>query len=134
MVTSSSSYQDDTPAEYSSIVDEVTKDQEVATVKSEKKNVKDSEDKAKAAAKEMEELMKGAKEAVKTAKNEQKSEKDKEEKPVAAVIVESEGNKPITGPVEFKIDTGIPKSDPKKQLEKAEKKKGPAVLESPMIV
>mgnify|MGYP006105772697 CR=1 FL=1 len=32
------SYADDTPAEYSSIVDEVTKDQEVKTLKFETKN------------------------------------------------------------------------------------------------
>lgn len=80
-------------------MDEVTKDQDKATKSTENKKVKDAEDKARAAAKEMEELMKGATEAVKQAKNEKVTQ---EEKPAAAVIIDSEGNKPITGPVEFK--------------------------------
>jgi 2,3-bisphosphoglycerate-independent phosphoglycerate mutase len=95
----SGSYADDTPSEYSSIVDEVTKDQDDKTKKFETQNMKDAEENARKAAKEMEELMKGATEAVKEAK---KEESVIEEKPAAAVIIDSEGNKPITGPTEIK--------------------------------
>jgi len=61
--------------------------------------MKDAEEKARKAAKEMADLMKGATEAVKEAKTQEVA---KEEKPAAAVVIDSEGNKPITGPVEHK--------------------------------
>jgi len=49
----SKSYTDDSPSEYSSIVDEVTKETDQKTLKFETKNTKDAEDKARKAAKEM---------------------------------------------------------------------------------
>ena len=58
--------------------------------------------------------MKGATEAVKEAKHE---ELTKEDKPSAPVIIDSEGNKPIVGPIEIKQDTGVKKAEPKQNKE-----------------
>ena len=58
-------YTDDSPVGYSNIVDEAIKDQEVKIKKDEDENSKNAKDKASKAKEEMDELMKGATEAVK---------------------------------------------------------------------
>ena len=73
--------------------------------------------------------MKGATEAVKEAKQEQ-AVKEIEKPTTAAVIIDSEGNKPINGPVEIKQDSGVKKVEPKQNKQKEENK----VLESPKII
>ena len=64
--------------------------------------------------------MKGATEAVKEAKTEQAT-KEKEDKPSAPVVIESEGNKPIVGPIEIKQDTGVKKAEKAEPKQKAQK-------------